>query len=258
MGVDAGDVNRDDFFDIFVTNLSLEANALYLGGAHAFTYATRKAGLYAPSYPVLGFGTDLLDIDNDADLDLFVVNGDVLDNVDTFNDSLRWRQKGQIFLNDGTGQFSELASDRIPDIAVPRVGRGSATTDFDNDGRLDVLVSYNNDQARLYHNQTSAGNWIGFQLTGTGMNTGAVGARVTVAVGEQRQMDEVKVGSSYLGSSDPRLHFGLGTAKRVDQVSVRWPWAATEVFHNLEAGQYYHITQGQGIVTPQEETRPAK
>lgn len=130
---------------------------------------TMRSGLVRPPkcgsllfYDSLGFGTDMLDVDHDGDLDLVVVNGDVLDNVELFNDGLSWRQKGQVFLNDGTARFTELDGRRFPALATPRVGRGSMTLDFDNDGHRDVLVSYNNDHARLFRHHGTSGHWIGF------------------------------------------------------------------------------------------------
>jgi enediyne biosynthesis protein E4 len=243
MGVDAGDVNGDGWLDLFVTNLSMEANALYLGGKDSFTYATRTAGLYGPSLPVLGFGTDMLDVDHDGDLDLVVVNGDVLDNVELFNDGLSWRQKGQVFLNDGTARFTEMDGRRFPAFATPRVGRGSMTLDFDNDGHLDFLVSYNNDHARLFRHHGTSGHWIGFQLIGTGKNTGAIGARVTIESAYRSQVAEVKAGSSYLSSGDPRLHFGLGPASQADRVTIRWPNGDTQIVEHLPAGHYHVIVQ---------------
>ena len=242
MGVDAGDVDGDGRLDLVVTNLSLETNALYLGGPEGFVDARRQAGLHAPSYAVLGFGTDLLDLDNDGALDLLVTNGDVLDNVELINDALRHAQPGQIFRGDGAGRFSELAAKQVGDFATPRVGRGLAILDFDDDGRLDVLVSYNDDRARLFQNQTAASNhWIGFDLEGPGANTRAIGTRVTLEAGDRRWVDEVKAGSSYLTSSDPRLHFGLGTVETIDRVTLRWPNGQVDTWTDLAVDRYHRL-----------------
>ncbi len=243
MGVAAGDVNGDGFFDLLVTNLSLESNALYLGGPAGFTYATRQAGLHGPSLMVLGFGTDWLDLDHDGDLDLVVINGDVLDNVEQIHDGLTFRQPGQIFLNDGRGRFTELPAAQVGDLAVPRVGRGSIVLDFDDDGRLDLAVAYNHDRARLFHHQGEVGQWIGFRLRGAGKNTGAIGARVVVFAAGRQQLEEVRAGSSYLTSSDPRLHFGLGAADHVDRVVIHWPDGQTTELRNLAAGRYHSLAE---------------
>jgi hypothetical protein len=241
MGVDAGDVDGDGRLDIIVTNLSREANSLFLGGVEQFTYGTRRAGLYEPSFKVLGFGVHMADVDNDGDLDLVVVNGDVLDNVESIDDGLTWRQPGQVFLNDGTGRFLELAPDRVGDLALPRVGRGSMLLDYDDDGRQDLLVSYNGDRARLYHHEGRAGRFLGLSLHAPAPNTAAIGARVTVESGGRRQIREVRAGSSYASSSDPRLHFGLGDAEAAERVTIRWPDGHVQSLSGLATGRYHEL-----------------
>jgi hypothetical protein len=243
MGVDAGDVNGDGRPDIVVTNLSLEPNALYLGEPGGFSYGTRQAGLFDGSYDVLGFGVHLADLDRDGDLDLAVVNGDVLDNVEVVNDGLTYRQPGQVFANDGRGRFRERPAVETGDFATPRVGRGSAVVDFDDDGGLDLLVSYSDDRARLYRNESPPSAWIGFRLQGRPPNTGAVGAQVTVEVGGRLQSRELRAGAGYASSSDPRLHFGLGEAGRVERVTVRWPRGRVQELRDLASGRYHALVE---------------
>jgi hypothetical protein len=241
MGVAAGDVNGDGALDLIVTNLSMETNALYLGtgAGELFEHATAAAGLTAGSLTVLGFGTDLVDLDLDGDLDLVVINGDVLDNIEQFNDGLTWRQPGQLFVNDGRGRFTQLSAAAAGPLAEPRVGRGSMTLDLDNDGAPDLAVSYNGDRARLYRNVHPVGHWLGIELVGPG----AVGARVTVEAGEHRQVAEVRAGSSYQSSGDPRLQFGLGQAPGADRVTVRWPDGTVRRLLGVPAGRYLRIAR---------------
>ncbi len=235
MGVDAGDVDGDGFEDLIVTNLSLEANALYLGGAQGFRYGTRTAGLFGPSFPVLGFGVALADFDNDADLDLFVVNGDVQDNIAALNDALSYRQPAQLFLNDGRGRFSEAPSAALGDPAVPRVGRALLPIDFDDDGRLDLLVTYSNDRARLYRNQGEAGAWLGVAALACGAP--AVGAELEVETANGTLRRALRAGSGYQGSADPRLHIGLG-GQRPARVRLRWPDGRIEALAGREREAY--------------------
>jgi len=250
MGVDAGDINGDEYMDLFVTNFSRETNALYLGGPDGFVYDTRRSGLHALSYPYLGFGTDIEDFDNDGDRDIFVTNGHVIDNIEEADDSEMWKQPSQLFLNDGRGDFSEVARERVRDLAVPRVGRGEITLDYDNDGRMDVLVSFNNDRARLFRNVLEpAGNWIGLRLQGVSGNRDGVGARVEVTAAGRRVIEETRAGSSYQTSADPRLHFGLGPDAAATRITIRWPGGSTQELSALPGGRYYRLVEG-GPPTP--------
>lgn len=247
MGTDAGDVNGDGFPDLFVTNLTAESNSLYLGGgAVGFRYATRTWGLAGPSLPYVGFGTDLLDVDNDGDLDIYVANGHVIDNIHLSNDAFTWKQPDQVFLNTGRGAFRELAAGKAGEISVPRAGRGQVTLDYDNDGRLDVLVTHSEARARLYRNECrSGGGWIGFLLVGRGGNRDAVGARVTVVREGGSLTEERRAGASYQCSHDPRMHFGLGDADAAQEVRITWPGGSRQILGGLPGGSYYRVVQGE-------------
>ena len=244
MGTDVGDVDGDGWLDVFVTNLSHETNSLYLGAADLFTYATREADLYGPSLVPVGFGTNLVDLDNDGDLDLVVTNGHVIDNIERIDDAQSFRQPSQIFLNDGGGRFSEVDPLRIPDLAVPRVGRGTMSFDYDQDGGRDLLITFNDDRARLFRNEVAAGtNWLGFDLDGGHCNRDGQGARVTVLGGGRRRLAERKSASGYQTSGDPRLHFGLATTDVADRVEIRWPCGTRRVYRNLKASRYYKLSE---------------
>jgi hypothetical protein len=256
MGVDVGDVDGDLRLDLFVTNLSLETNTLYLQRApNFFTDSTRPSGLQSLSLPVLGFGTDLLDLDNDGDLDIVVANGDLHPNVHQFNDGLSWRQPGQVFLNDGQGRFSELAGSEVGDFAIPRVGRGTLTVDLDQDGRLDLVVSYNQDSARVFHNQGPDGAWIGFRLTDQGPNRAAIGARITTVAAGRVQTASLLAGSGYASSSDPRVHFGLGAHSDSVDIEVTWPDGAAQRWKDLSPGVYYSLRRGKDPTSGSEHSR---
>ncbi len=242
MGTDLGDVDGDGYVDLFVTNLSNETNALYLGGPEFFTYQTRAAGLYAASYLPVGFGIELADLDNDADLDLLVTNGHVIDNIELFDDSQSFRQPSQVFWNDGAGRFAAAAADTVGDIREPRVGRGTIAVDVDNDGGLDVVITFNNDRARLFRNQLAgAGAWLGLDLGGRG-----VGATVTAETPKLSAAAVRTAGSSYQTSADPRLHLGLGSAIAARRIVVDWPAVRRagrplpgRILEELEGGSYY-------------------
>ncbi|MSR75644.1 MAG: CRTAC1 family protein [Planctomycetes bacterium] len=246
MGVATGDVNNDGHLDVYITNLSMETNALYLGSGEEFTYATRSAGLHAPTLVNLGFGNNFADLDNDSDLDIFTANGHVMDDAQELNEVTRYRQPHQVLFGDGKGTFTDLSAAQKGAVAEPRVGRGSVVMDYDNDGRLDIFVVHNIDKARLFRNQsTSAGHWIGFSLRGAKCNQGAVGARITVQADGKKQVREVMAGTSYASCSDPRLHFGIGSAANVEKITIRWPGGRVQELGPLPTDRYWSIVEGE-------------
>lgn len=248
MGVDAGDVDGDGTLDLFVTNLALEANALYLGtGAGGpFRYGSKRAGLAAPSLPYTGFGTHLVDLDLDGDLDLVVVNGDVVDNVELLREGATFRQPALVFANDGLGRFARLADAVLGELAGGAVRRGTMLIDLDDDGRTELVVANNDAEAELHFVVGARGHWLGVELSSPGANRAAIGARVIVEAGGRRRLAEVRAGSSYQSSSDPRLVFGLGAADRIDALTVRWPDGARERFEGLAVDRYHRLRQGSG------------
>ena len=118
------------------------------------------------------------------------------------------------------------------------------TLDYDNDGKMDVLITSNNGRAQLFRNQAPTGNWIGFHLLGRGQNRAALGTRVWMTSADRQQMQERKSSSSYHSSGDPRLHFGWGMNSSAQEVRIRWPSGEIQVFRDLEANHYYRIEEG--------------
>jgi hypothetical protein len=239
MGTAVGDVDGDGYLDLFVTNLSAETNALYLGGPQFFTYQTRQAGLFSGSYLPVGFGAELEDWDNDGDPDILVTNGHVMDNIELIDDAQSFRQPSQLFWNDGAGRFREAAPASLGDLSQPRVGRGTISLDYDNDGRQDVAITFNNDRARLFRNTLpDAGSWIGLGLADREGGVGAV-ARLDAEV---RSVLAVRTaGSSYQTSSDPRLRLGLAGAELARRVTVRWADGTRHAHLDLAAGRHYRL-----------------
>ena len=191
---------------MFVTNFSMQTNDLYWNqGDGTFSDHTLQSELATPSFMPLGFGANFLDYDNDGWSDLFVANGHVFDNIATINPSLEHRQPNQLFHNEGKGKFSSDSSQAGPYFSVKNVSRGSAAGDFNNDGKVDLLVMNNNDKVDLLKNTSkSPHHWLKLKLKGTHCNRDAVGSKVVLTAGSYSLTQEVRAGSSYLSPKRTR------------------------------------------------------
>jgi hypothetical protein len=249
MGTDFGDYDGDGRLDLFVTNHELETHTLFHNlGKGLFADVTSESGVGLETLPFVGFGTQFFDYDNDGDLDLAIVNGHVMNDSGHFRPGSKEAQRKLLFRNDGNGRFKEVGRASGPGFAVEAVGRTLAVADIDNDGDLDILVTNNGGVVELLRNDgASGGNAVLLRLVGTRSNRGAVGARVRLTAGGATQLREVKAGSSYLGQSDLRVHFGIGTATRIDRIEIRWPAGGTEIVQNAAANQILTMTEGRGI-----------
>jgi hypothetical protein len=246
MGTDWGDYDGDGRLDVFVTNLDLETNSLYRNiDGFSFEESTFASGLGEPSLLQVGFGTNWADFDNDSDLDLFVANGHIIDNIADFRDNITYAQRNQVFEN-RNAVFTDVGA--MPGLDVATVSRGSVVADFDRDGRLDVAVSNNGGAAELLRNESSAGSAITVHLRGRGSARWPAGARITARLGDDRILvRELTAGSSYCSSGPARIHIGIGTATSAD-LTVRWPDGSLEELGPIAANAEVLVIQGRGTV----------
>ena len=243
MGVDFGDYDDDGWQDLFVTNFARETNTLYHNNAPGhFDDVTDQVDLTQPTLAPLGFGTKFLDYDHDADLDLFVANGHVLDKIALIDSSTTYAQPDQMLRNENGKRFEDVSASLGPDWRAANVGRGTAVADYDNDGDLDILVSNQASRPQLLRND--GGNrrhWLLVELKGALLRDG-LGTRVVVTASGRRQIRERQSGGSYLSSHDPRLHFGLDQAERAE-VEVHWPDGQVQRLHQVPTNQILRVVQ---------------
>jgi hypothetical protein len=250
MGTDAADTTGGGFLDVFVTHLDFEHARLFHNlGDGSFEDATFSAKLGYATYYMSGFGTRFLDYDNDGARDIFMANGHILDNIHLYHAETKYAEPKLMYRNDGRGIFENFSDKLGPDFQTPRVSRGAAVADFDNDGDLDLLVSNNGQAPQLFRNDGgNSNNWLEVFLIGSRSNRDGIGARVKVVAGDLVQYDARKGGMSYQSAQDPRLHFGLGSRQTVDVVEVRWPSGLTDVIKNVAVNHFVTVKEGVGQV----------
>ena len=248
MGTSVADFNGDGRLDIFKTNFSDDTSTLYRNnGDGTFEDATFAAGLGLHTQ-YLGWGTMFFDFDNDGWPDLIVANGHVYPEVDKYHLGSNYQEPRILYHNNGNGTFTDISASAGVGITSAASSRGLAVGDLWNDGKLSVVISNMNSPPSLLVNQIRSSNhWIGIQTVGTRSNRDGIGAGITVNIGKRRLVDEVRSGSSYISNSDRRVHFGLGTAERVDSVQVRWPSGLVEQFNNVTVDSIHSLTEGSGV-----------
>ncbi|MEE8348979.1 MAG: CRTAC1 family protein [Acidobacteriota bacterium] len=245
MGVDLGDYNGDGHGDLIVTNIDQEMNNLFSNqGDDWFIDLTLNAGLGQVATFFSGFGVRFLDYDNDGDLDLVVLNGHVVDNIDLYRYGVLYAEPPLLLENTGEGRFSDAGKEAGPIWKKPMVGRALAAGDYDNDGDSDLLFVNNGQPAVLLKNEGgNASPWVGLQLVGTKSNRDAVGAVVTMTTDRRKLLRERSGGTSYLAAQDPRIIFGLAEGEKIVSMEVRWPGGGLQQVEPLELGRYHTLRE---------------
>jgi len=248
MGIGVGDYDLDGSLDIFKTNFADDTNVLYRNdGKGNFDDVTIRAGIGVETRYV-GWGTGVVDLDNDGFPDLFVATGSVYPEVERKVPSYPFRTPRLVFRNLGDGRFEELMEEAGSGVSAAHVSRGCAFGDFDNDGDMDILVMNMNEPPSLLRNDVSGGgHWLKVLLIGVQSNRSAIGSRVVARYGTRRQAQEVLAQSSFYSANDRRLHFGLGAETSAD-LTIRWTNGATETIANVAANQLVVIREGKGII----------
>jgi hypothetical protein len=269
MGIALGDVDGNGMFDIFITHLTSEAPGLWMQGPRGvFLDRAGSSGVLNGHWRGTGFGVVLADFDHDGALDLAVANGRVSRAETLAEPALgsHWgyyAERNQLFAGDGKGRFRDLSLDNPALCGTANVARGLAWGDVNNDGALDLLVTTAGGRARLYFNQApNRGHWLMVRARDPRHHRDAYGAEIRVKAGKHSWQRLVNPGDSYLCSSDPRTHFGLGTEQRLESLPVRWPddparqgeeFVLTEADHQVDRPVV--VERGKGRVQQKESRR---
>jgi hypothetical protein len=253
MGIALADVDGDGLLDVFITHLTEEMNTLWRQGPPGlFRDRTAAAGLAGPAARATGFGTVLADFDLDGAPDLAVVNGRVRlgsspAGADAGSFWGRYAERNRLFANDGAGRFRDVSADNSDLCGTAGVYRGLAWGDVAGDGAVDLLVTQVGGPARLYRNVAPRrGHWLLVRALDPARHRDACGAEVRVTAGGRTWLGRADPGGSYECSSDPRAHFGLGGADRVEGMEVRWPDGRREAFPGGPADRAVVVRQGEG------------
>lgn len=258
MCADFADYDRDGYQDLVVSNFSGEGYGVYrnIQGV-TFAHESQRLGVTDLTLPLLGFGGRFVDLDNDGWEDLIFANGHVFEAVEKIQPGVAFRQPLLLLRNEKGQTFRSQGAVAGEPFTRRLLGRSLATGDYDNDGRADLLVTDMDGSPLLLHNEApQAGHWISLVLEGLPGNPDAYGTRVTVRAGGARSIREVTPVASYLSSSDPRPHFGLGSASRAEEIEIRWPDGKVERHRNVQADRFWLARRGRPLAewTPSRPT----
>jgi hypothetical protein len=252
MGVDAADLNGDGWQDLFVANVDQEMFSLYQNNRdETFTDVAHPNDVAEATRLLSGWGLKFFDFDNDGHLDLLLANGHPDDMIEMYSTQVKYREPLLLFHHNGR-RLVNISAQAGPVFSKTFPARGLAVGDYNNDGRLDVLVANNGGAPVLLRNQAGKEHhWVGLRLQGAGCNRDALGAWLTWSVGGVKKSRLKNNGGSYLSSHDPREVIGLGQAAKLDWLEIRWPPPSGRVerFTNLPVDRYVTIVEGKGVVT---------
>jgi enediyne biosynthesis protein E4 len=252
MGVDAADYDRSGAPSLLITNFANQMISLYHNeGQGLFVDEAPRSALGRSTLLTLGFGCFFFDYDLDGWPDIFIANGHIDSDIQRVQPNVKYAMPPHLFRNLGQGNFQEVTKSLGAAFDAPRVGRGAAYGDFNNDGRLDLLLSTNGGTVYLFANEATGEaalrKSLRLKLLGVKSNRDGIGATVKVTLGSETQGEMMRSGSSYLSASELVLTFGLGKQDHAESVEVRWPSGQLDTLSKVQAGQTITVTEGQGV-----------
>jgi len=250
MGIDAGDYDRSGNLSVVIGNFSNEMITLYHNERNGFFIDDGPTSSVGPASLLnLTFGCFFFDYNLDGYLDILAANGHVENDINAVQKKVTYAQPPQLFQNLDGRRFSDVTHQLGQDFGSPRVARGAAYGDFDNDGDLDVLMTSCGGPAKLFRNDGgNQNNWVTLRLEGAKSNRDGVGAVVRVTSGDVVQTAMVKTGGSYCSQSQLRLTFGLGKLQKIDSVEINWPSGEKQVLAQVPVNKILNISEAQGIL----------
>ncbi len=249
MGVDAADYDRSGRSSVIITNFSNQMLSLYHNeGNGLFVDVAPSSEVGHATLLTLGFGCFFFDYDNDGWPDIFVADGHIENDIERVQKRVSYAEPPHLFRNLGNGKFEEVTAKVGTAFAEPKVARGAANADINNDGALDLLITTNGGSPHLYRNEGGTNQSLRVKLVGTKSNRDGIGAVVRITTGGEKQWQLLRSGSSYLSSSELVLTFGLGAKTKADAVEIDWPSGQIDKLPNIAAGQTITIQEGKGIV----------
>ncbi|MDA2923705.1 CRTAC1 family protein, partial [Acidobacteria bacterium AH-259-L09] len=249
MGVDIADYDNDGLLDVFLTHFSNDYNTLYHNeGDLWFKHVEGQSHFQSSEWHLVSWGTRFVDLNHDGWKDIFFANGHVYPFLLHCSLAEAYHQPCSFYSNQRDGTFRNASREAGPDIQKETVSRGVAFSDWDNDGDIDFIIANLNDWPQLFRNDLADQNhWVMFRTVGERSNRDGIGTRITVVTGELRQIWEIKRTVSIYSASDPRAHFGLGSAAKVDLLKVQWPSGEIQEFKNIPADFHYLIHEKEGL-----------
>jgi hypothetical protein len=252
MGVDAADYDRSGAASILITNFANQMLSLYHNeGKGLFVDEAPRSEVGRATLLTLGFGCFFFDYDLDGWPDIFIANGHIDGDIQRVQPNVKYAMPPHLFRNVGKGNFQEVTKTLGSAFNTPRVGRGAAYGDINNDGRPDLLLSTNGGPTFLFENDATPGfpanKSLRIKLVGTKSNRDGIGTVVKLTAGGTTESQMMRSGSSYLSASELVLTYGLGQLNQAEVVEIRWSSGQVDKLSTVAAGQTVTVTEGKGI-----------